>query len=203
MTDNAVCVFPIIYTGKVPPREAYLALCNLIIACVPTSDASGGHYAQAQINHTGDYLWKSVAPTWSWRVAGPAAKALVRHLFWVRLYLDGSQSNLYSLHLNNNDRLDCELQRPAESTQGSAVMRDLRKVLRKSGFHIPRVSPWIQRTSSHYAGTFPYGELNRVGEIFPRVHLCDSSVFPTCPATSPTFTIMANAHRTVGEVMNG
>jgi len=202
MTDNAVCVFPILYTGKIPPREAYLALCNLIIACVPTSGASGGHYAQAQINHTGDYLWKSVAPSWSWRVAGPAAKALVRHLFWVRLYLDGSQSNRYSLHLND-DRLECELERPADPAQGSALMKDLRKILRKSGFHIPPVSPWLQRTSSHYAGTFPYGEVNRVGEIFPGVHLCDSAAFPTCPATSPTFTIMANAHRTVSEVMNG
>ena len=55
----------------------------------------------------------------------------------------------------------------------------------------------------HSGGTFPMtanpGErqTDSLGRLpaMPRVHLVDASVFPSIPATSITFSVMANAHR--------
>jgi choline dehydrogenase-like flavoprotein len=55
----------------------------------------------------------------------------------------------------------------------------------------------------HTGGTFPMRtnpapfETDRLGRPhgMSRVHLVDASVFPTLPATTITFSVMANAHR--------
>jgi len=55
----------------------------------------------------------------------------------------------------------------------------------------------------HSGGSFPMainpgpGETDRMGRLvgMRRVHLIDSSIFPTIPATSITLSVMANAHR--------
>lgn len=60
----------------------------------------------------------------------------------------------------------------------------------------------------HFGGTFPYGigpqelQTDEVGRLAPfaNVHLVDASVFPSVPATTFTFTIMANAHRVASHV---
>jgi choline dehydrogenase-like flavoprotein len=41
------------------------------------------------------------------------------------------------------------------------------------------------------------------GTIVPGVHVADAAAFPSMPALSPTFTIMANAHRTVTDSLGG
>ena len=58
-------------------------------------------------------------------------------------------------------------------------------------------------SSFHCGGTFPMRENPKHGETdvlgrpagFRRVHLIDASVFPTIPASTITFSVMANAHR--------
>ena len=63
--------------------------------------------------------------------------------------------------------------------------------------------------SYHWGGTFPHGSsrsrlssdpLGRVGP-WQRVHLVDSAVLPTIPATTFALTVMANAHRIVDSTM--
>lgn len=62
--------------------------------------------------------------------------------------------------------------------------------------------------SYHFGGTFPHGgkgslssdSLGRTGG-WDRIHLVDASVFPTVPATTFTFTIMANANRIASNSM--
>ncbi|MHB1582461.1 MAG: 4Fe-4S binding protein [Acidimicrobiales bacterium] len=66
--------------------------------------------------------------------------------------------------------------------------------------------------SYHFGSTFPHAErvsgslcsdrLGRVGD-WRDIHLVDASVFPDVPATTFTFTIMANAHRIASEVLDG
>jgi hypothetical protein len=67
--------------------------------------------------------------------------------------------------------------------------------------------PMLQRTGPgrgfHNGGSFPMGlksdgiQSDTLGRPFgwQRIHLVDSSVFPTIPAATITFTAMANAHR--------
>jgi choline dehydrogenase-like flavoprotein len=62
-------------------------------------------------------------------------------------------------------------------------------------------------SSFHCGGTFPMRETPKEGETdilgrpagFRRVHLIDASVFPTIPASTITFSVMANAHRIATE----
>jgi choline dehydrogenase-like flavoprotein len=68
---------------------------------------------------------------------------------------------------------------------------------------IPGLKIPLTGSGYHSGGTFPMaenpggGETDTLGRLptMPRVHLVDSSVFPSIPATSITFTVMANAHR--------
>lgn len=64
--------------------------------------------------------------------------------------------------------------------------------------------------SYHYGASFPhraehaparFASSDRLGRVgaWDRVHLVDASVFPDVPATTFTFTIMANAHRIASE----
>lgn len=62
--------------------------------------------------------------------------------------------------------------------------------------------------SYHFGGTFPHGPTggpplssDREGRVagLETIHLIDASVFPSVPATTFTFTIMANAHRIASE----
>jgi choline dehydrogenase-like flavoprotein len=73
----------------------------------------------------------------------------------------------------------------------------IRRSLGGGGFFVPSVQPRQQKTSSHYASSLPLGSgpVAFDASIAPEIYICDSSVFPSAPATSPTFTIMANARR--------
>jgi choline dehydrogenase-like flavoprotein len=58
-----------------------------------------------------------------------------------------------------------------------------------SGFHFGSSFP--MSISSSFGKTDLFGKLNQTSGV----HIIDSSVFPTMPATNPTLTIMANAYR--------
>jgi len=86
--------------------------------------------------------------------------------------------------------------------------RLIRKLLRSSrhlGF--APLLPLVQKTSPgrgfHNGGSFPMGAKpqglmsDTLGRPlgWSRIHVIDSSVFPTIPAATITYTAMANAHR--------
>ena len=82
-------------------------------------------------------------------------------------------------------------------------MKSVRKALNQRGFWVPPVPPLLQKSNSHYACTLPYGGKNipidEKAQVMPNVYVCDSSVFPSLPAVSLTFTIMANAAKIADE----
>jgi hypothetical protein len=63
--------------------------------------------------------------------------------------------------------------------------------------------------SYHWGGVFPHGtsgsrlSSDLLGRVAPwqRVHLVDSAVLPTIPATTFALTVMANAHRIVDSTL--
>ena len=87
------------------------------------------------------------------------------------------------------------------------ILDSLRAALTDSGFHLPPLPPVRHKTSSHYSGSVPYGgELLPVaatGEVAPGIYVCDSALFNDGPASSPTFTIMANACRIADQSLDG
>ena len=120
-----------------------------------------------------------------------------------RVYLNGAADRKLQFELSE-DQLHI---RPGPRAEISAVskgfMASLRQATNHAGFHIPAISPLGHGTSSHYGGTLPYGgplvDVQSSGRIAPGVYLADASTFPSLPAISPTFTIMANACRTAYE----
>ena len=199
IVDNSVYTFPIVYLGPALSRSAeqgHLALTNLLVNAVPLTSASLA--AQLQIYLTFDHLWRYYVPTVLWSMMASIGRLVRCRLLIVRVYLDGEHSQAYTVHVHGERPAELSL---AHAGPGLVQIYDLwaevRRTLNGGGFHIPPIKPMQQRTSSHYAASFPLGvgPLGVDGSISPGVYLCDSSVFPTAPAASPSFTIMANARR--------
>ena len=95
----------------------------------------------------------------------------------------------------------------------AAVMRKATRRLAEAGRQVGMLAltPLVRLnplgSSFHCGGTFPMREAPVAGETdilgrpagFRRVHLIDASVFPSIPASTITFSVMANAHRIATE----
>ncbi len=202
MYDNTIHTFPIFYLGKSPEKSNshYFALTNLMIACVPRNDEE--KVALVQVFPYIDHLWRSFVPVKLWRFLQPLANMMRERVLFGRLYVHSDYSQKYTFSLEANDTLRLSLYaKPKPLKKIEKLWESIRKTVNHRGFYIPEIRPIQQKTSSHYAGSFPLGGeiVDRNGRIAPGIFLCDSSVFTDGPASSPTFTIMANACRTVFE----
>lgn len=198
MADNAVYVFPILYTGARPADvdDTHLSLTNLIVGLLP--QMQGLQFAQAQIYTNFDYMWRYNTPPVLWPLMRPLVKWSRSRLFWGRLYMHGRASQAYRVQLHA-DKLTFDYARTADIPAAKSIMGLLRATLNRNGFHVPIAPLILQKSNTHYAATLPYGgstvSVPDDAQIAPGVFLCDSSVFPNLPAVSLTFTIMANARR--------
>jgi choline dehydrogenase-like flavoprotein len=94
---------------------------------------------------------------------------------------------------------------PKAKAAVKAIVRKLAKNHRRLGAMpvVPMVKPGLPGKGNHFGGSFPMREhpkefeTDRWGRIagFSRVHVADSTTFPSIPATTITLTTMANAHR--------
>ena len=211
MKDNAVYTFPILYLGKKPDgvdNSKYLALSNLIVGCIPT--AASEPFAQIQIYPNLDYLWRYNLPDFAWKMMGPLIEKLRHRLAWARLYLHSAYSQSYKCDIpDERGEMRLRVTSPPDCTYYvKHLMNSIRKVLNNDDFYVPPIAPIRERTNSHYAGTLPFNgqwiPVSSNGELIPRrVYVCDASTFPTSPAVSPTFSIIANACRVATEALNG
>jgi hypothetical protein len=195
--DNSVYTFPLVYTGRAQWSEnrGHLGLANLLVNAIPLN--SMAHSAQIQIYPVFDHLWRYYTPHQLWPMMRSLARSVRRRALIARVFLHGEYSQSYAIQVEG-----CK---PATISLAHAGMplsripnlwRELRHTFWDAGFLSP-ITPLQQCTSSHYAASLPIGcgPVARDASIKPGVYLCDSSVFPTAPAASPTFTIMANARR--------
>jgi ferredoxin len=199
IVDNSVYTFPLLYVGRPVSRaneeRRYLGLANLFVNAIPRSETSRS--AQIQIYPFFDHLWRYFVPFALWPLLESFARALRCRMHIGRLFLHGELSQRYAVHVTGDHKAKISLAH--EGTPLGSIpdlWSDVRQAFQSAGFLIP-LSPIRQQTSSHYAASLPLGcgPVGFTAEIKPGVYLCDSSVFPTAPAASPTFTIMANARR--------
>ena len=126
-------------------------------------------------------------------------------------YLHSDDSGALQLLLKPGDgtsggRLQVEVQKnPSTSGIQGRIASKLLGHARELGF--APLLPLLQKTAPgrgfHNGGSFPMGtksdgiQSDPLGRPFgwKRIHIVDSSVFPTIPAATITFTAMANAHR--------
>jgi len=141
----------------------------------------------------------------------PLVRLLEHRIIIVQGYLHSKHSGKIRLTLNRDPATGKESFR-AQGIQGIDTRRIIRKVLKKLGKHLSKLGIFpiaaalefcLPGRGFHCGGSFPMktnpGPLEsdiygRIGGA-SRVHVVDASIFPTIPATTITFTAMANAHR--------
>ncbi|HEX5926590.1 MAG TPA: GMC oxidoreductase [Baekduia sp.] len=134
-------------------------------------------------------------------------QSLLGRLMLARWHLHSNSSDPIRVRLQRDETL--HLERPADDArpraEARAVARRLLRAFRelRTLVLLPQPHAWEPARGSHLGGTFPMARrprglqsdlLGRPGGL-ERVHLVDGSVLPTIPATTVTFSIMANAHR--------
>jgi hypothetical protein len=192
--------------------EALHTLSQLFIEIM--DPAVSPHTVHLQIYSYSDLIGQAVAGA-----MGPLAKALrflargiERRLLILQGYIhsDYSPSILTTLKMKGSNELEDQLELKAEPNPEAkkTIYRALRKLLRHSmSLGAWPLLPMLQVApagrSFHSGGTFPMRE--RGGELttdilgrpfgWQRIHAVDATVLPSVPATTITFSAMANAHR--------
>ncbi|MEO5701561.1 MAG: GMC oxidoreductase [Casimicrobiaceae bacterium] len=147
---------------------------------------------------------------------GPFAPMLEPAVQWLSHHLIVAQA---FLHSRESPRLGMTLQRdargarlafdlianPAAAGARSRTRRRLARVARIAGLVpvLPAARTGAVGSSFHCGGSFPMRrapaglETDLLGRLagLERVHIVDASVFPSVPATTIAFSVMANAHR--------
>jgi hypothetical protein len=205
MLDNAVLSFPIAHVGAAGglfgDDGRYFSLCNLSMMGIPDDPAEAA--AQVSVYPAFDHLWRYYTPEPLWAAARPLWRIGRWRLLLGRVFLAGAANRALTFELRDDQLVIERGPAPELAARVGPLMKRLARAAAGGGFLIPPVSPGGHATSSHYAGSLPYGgslvAVTRSGRIAPGVHLADASTFVDAPAISPTFTIMANAARTVHE----
>jgi choline dehydrogenase-like flavoprotein len=143
-------------------------------------------------------------------IADQARKFLGR-LLLVQGYLDSTRSPAATVALIKDPKTGKRqlLLKAVENPKTQVTVRAVIRKLRKNSRRLRAFPLSIMRRSGnpgrgfHSGGTFPMRE--QPGEFetdqfgrpsgFRKIHAVDSSIFPSIPATTITFTVMANAHR--------
>lgn len=125
-----------------------------------------------------------------------------KKIIWLRGYSKSTNNNNYIISKKNN-KFFIDIEKRTNKKLMDLELKSLKKILKKNKFYSLNKLNFFSQTSSHYGCSIPYGDknfnLNTNGEIAKNIFITDSSVFNSLPSTSPTFTIIANAARTVNE----
>jgi hypothetical protein len=147
------------------------------------------------------------------RILGPLSgvtrRALTRRLLAVQGYLHSAHGGGITMKARvepHSRRVRLELR--ADAVPADIVQRVVRLLRRQQRRFGARPLSWLSQMGrpgegNHCGGSFPMRqvpgplETDTFGQLreLPAVHLVDSSVLPSLPATTFTYTVMANAHR--------
>ncbi len=206
MYDNSVYTFPIFYLGpslSSVNNQEYFSLTNMI--AIAGSRKNKYSNAFVQVYPFFDHMWRSFIPVSYWRYFNGIASILRGRLMWGRIYLDGNHSQKYSFSRGRNRLISLDLEIPGNfKNEALWYWNNIRKSFGQKNFYVPPILPLKHNTSSHYASTFPMGgkDVSSNGSLSSKVYICDGAVLNSASSISPTFTIMANAHRIAYEANN-
>ena len=210
LLDSALSYLPALHRWSAgdPAREASHALSQVFIEI---DDAA----VDPHTVHTQVYTWNDTfaadmrqrfAPFQA--LAAPLIHLLSRRLIVAQTFLHSDASGSIELTLGRDgDLRAAALANPQTPHAMTRAVRAVGRTLRGAGV-VPL--PRLRRdgglgSSFHCGGTFPMRaepqarllETDTLGRPagLSRVHLLDASVFPSIPASTITFSVMANAHR--------
>lgn len=138
--------------------------------------------------------------------SAPFFTALARRLIVAQLFLHSDHSHRIAISLAPDGRLTARLEEnPALDPTTKAAARHMGKAMSKLGL-LPltfAARPGAPGSSFHVGASVPMAATPQKGQSDPlgrpagwqRLHLIDASSLPAIPATTITFSVMANAHR--------
>jgi choline dehydrogenase-like flavoprotein len=206
--DSQYFLFPLLFARRTPGvrDEALHTLSQLFVEV--GDPGADGRRVHMQLYSFNDLITPALR-----KALGPLAfDVLVRQLedrlMIAQSYLHSDFSSRVRLTLRAGSKPRLQLRAEINPQTRPAIRALLRKLLR----HAPRIGaapvwPMLQITPPgrgfHSGGTFPMRaapgpfESDVLGRPYgwERVHAVDSTVFPSIPSTTITFSIMANAHR--------
>ncbi len=166
------------------------------------------HLVHAQLYTWNEYFARDLIENYGYglKVANPVLRAIAARLIVAQVFLHSDHSAQIELRLASNGKLEPTLKENAatQKTLNSAT-KSLSRVMGRAGLNTLGFATRLGQVGSsfHVGGTVPMAKLPHAGQSdklgrphgLSRVHLVDASVFPTIPATTITFSAMANAHR--------
>jgi choline dehydrogenase-like flavoprotein len=145
---------------------------------------------------------------WAAGLLEPVLRPLIGRLLLAIGYLHSDHSRSIEVSLERGGRLRLKGESARTAEVDASIQRVLRKLSRNARFLRARPLPFLlNRTPPgrgwRSGGTFPMRhnpsgfETDILGRPvgFSRVHVVDSTVLPSLPATTAAFSVMANAHR--------
>lgn len=166
------------------------------------------YLVHAQIYSWNEHFPRDLLQTYARRIpfSAPFFMALARRLIVAQMFLHSDHSHRIALTLAADGRLDARLEEnPAMAAVMKAAAGRLGKAMGKLGL-LPltfAARPGAPGSSFHVGASVPMaatpvrGQSDRLGRPagWQRLHLIDASSLPAIPATTITFSVMANAHR--------
>lgn len=164
------------------------------------------HLVHAQVYTWNEYYARDLIAQYGRILPAPLLRTLARRLIVTQAFLHSDHSAKIHLTLAPDGRLVARTEAAADtSTVMTAALRRLSAALRLSGlFPLAFAARYgAPGASFHVGASLPMsaapgaGQSDTLGRPFglSRLHLIDASSLPAIPATTITFSVMANAHR--------
>lgn len=189
-----------------PDQGAYHTLPQIFMEMdVP---AISPNLVHSQIYTWNDYFARDLHASYGRKIpfAKPFLTALSRRLIVAQIFLHSDHSHKIGLSLSPDGRLASRLE---ENNAMQHILKAATKYMARAMRNVGLVPltfasrPGSPGSSFHAGSTLPMSNRQEVGTSdvlgrpagLERVHVIDASVFPSIPATTITFSVMANAHR--------
>lgn len=209
LKDSQHFFLPCLHRWRAPRRPDRMPYHTLPQAFVEIDDPSvSPHLVHAQIYTWNEFYARDLIATYGTKLPGsaPLWRALARRLIVAQAFLHSDHSARITLSLAPDGRLVPTVSSTLETAQVMAAAKTrLARALNKAGLTALTFAarPGEPGSSFHTGGSVPMaadpgtGESDTLGRPkgLSRVHLVDASVLPSIPATTITFSVMANAHR--------
>ena len=209
MKDSQHAFLPLIQRWKNPARPdsgRFHTLPQVFLEI--DSPAVSPRLVHSQIYTWNEYYARDLIANYGFglSLARPLLSALARRLIVAQVFLHSDHSARIGLRLAADGRLLARLEaNPDTGRVLKAATGHLAAALGPAGLTAlrPASRPGAAGSSFHAGATVPMaraagpGTSDRLGRPWGlgRVHLVDASVLPAIPATTITFSVMANAHR--------
>ncbi len=209
LKDSQHFFVPSLHRWRAPRLPDRLPYHTLPQAFVEIADADvSPHLVHAQIYTWNEFYARDLMASYGAKLPGsaPLWRALARRLIVSQAFLHSDHSARIDLSLARDGRLIPSVWANPE-TPGvmAAAKARLGKALGKAGLLVLSVTsrPGAPGSSFHVGGSVPMSAAPGAGESdvlgrpkgLERVHIVDASILPSIPATTITFSVMANAHR--------